>query len=103
MNRPDGRRFPAGPALEADIILNDLSTRQYLTPHVPLKDVLAAEERELGVCPRAAETALQWLGFDPATSIGRLRRSELSQLARSIERFWRQALASAHSSESQPA
>jgi hypothetical protein len=46
---------------------------------------------KLGVCPNAAEHALRWLGVKPGTKIGRLRRTELMQLARSIHRFWRQA------------
>ena len=38
----------------------------------------------------AIEQALNWLQLDGSQSVGRLRRTELMQLARSIHRFWRQ-------------
>lgn len=75
---------------ECESLLNELSTRQHLRPHEPLRDALARVESELGVCPNAIEAALGWLELDPAKSIGRLRRTELTQLARAIHRFWRQ-------------
>jgi hypothetical protein len=34
---------------------------------------------------------MEWLHIDPNQQIGRLRRSELMQLARSTQRFWRNA------------
>ena len=71
-------------------LLDSLSSRQYLQPHEPIAASLAQLVDRLGVCPGAVEQAVQWLGVDPATSIGRLRRTELTQLARSIHRFWRQ-------------
>ena len=86
----------------ADAILADLSTRQHLNPHDTLGHAMAAAQTDLGFCPSAAQTAIQWLRLDESMPIGRLRRSELIQLARSIHRFWRQALASA-APESQPA
>jgi hypothetical protein len=76
---------------ECESLLNDLSTRQHLHPHEPLRESLTRLESDLGVCPNAIEAALQWLDLDGAKSIGRLRRTELTQLARSIHRFWRQA------------
>ena len=75
---------------ECDTMLDALSTRQHLRPHEPLADALAHVRDQMGVCPNAIEAALQWLEVDPAKSIGRLRRTELMQLARSIHRFWRQ-------------
>jgi hypothetical protein len=75
---------------ERDTMLEALSTRQHLRPHEPLADALANVRDQLGVCPNAIEAALQWLELDPAKSIGRLRRTELMQLARSMHRFWRQ-------------
>lgn len=79
--------------VDADRILSELSNRQYLNPHTAVTDVLAEVQQLLGFCPVAASTALGWLGLDPLRAIGRLRRSELIQLARSIHRFWLQALA----------
>jgi len=38
---------------------------------------------------------MEWLQFDGTRAIGRLRRCELLQFARSVERFWRSSLAPA--------
>lgn len=84
---------------DSDSILKDLSNRQYLQPHQPVGQTLAASSAALGFCPRAVETALAWLGIDPTQTVGRLRRTELIQLARSIHRFWQQAMVR----ESEPA
>ena len=77
--------------LNADLqnLLDALTTRQHLNPHEPLGDALARTVDSLGVCPDAIEHALRWLSLDPSVSIGRLRRTELTQLARSVHRFWR--------------
>jgi hypothetical protein len=88
--------------IDAGGILDELSTRQYLSPHRSVSDVLSDVQQSLGFCPKAAATALDWLKLNPAGAVGRLRRSELIQLARSIHRFWRQALAGGPS-HSQPA
>jgi hypothetical protein len=77
--------------LNADFqnLLDALTTRQHLNPHEPVSDALAHTVESLGVCPNAIEQAVRWLSLDPGTSIGRLRRTELTQLARSVHRFWR--------------
>jgi len=87
---------------DGDRILAELSTRQHLTPHRSLGEVLADAQRALGFCPKAAAAGLGWLNLDSSVPVGRLRRTELIQLARSIHRFWRQALAGA-APQSQPA
>ena len=74
-----------------DRLFGLLSTRQHLHPHEAIADALSRTIDTLGVCPIAVEQAVGWLGIDASTSIGRLRRTELTQLARSIHRFWRQA------------
>ena len=71
-------------------LLDSLSTRQHLRPHEPLESSIRLLTESLGVCPGAAEQALRWLGLDSATPIGRLRRTELNQLATAIHRYWRQ-------------
>jgi hypothetical protein len=77
---------------DLDNLLEALTTRQYLRPHEPVADALAHVVDAVGVCPGAVEQAVRWLGLDAArTPVGRLRRTELTQLARSIHRFWRQA------------
>jgi len=79
--------------VDSDCILQDLTDRQHLRPHQTLGQALEAASESLGFCPRAAETAISWLHLDPASTLGRLRRSQLAQLANSIHRFWQQALA----------
>jgi hypothetical protein len=78
-----------------DDLLEALTTQQYLSPREPLAQSLSRTADALGVCPQAVSHAVAWLQVDPATPIGRLRRTELMQLARSIHRFWSQAGASA--------
>jgi hypothetical protein len=80
---------------EVDDLLGALSSAQYLNPHEPLAQSLKRTADALGVCPQAVNHAVAWLAVDPATPIGRLRRTELTQLARSIHRFWRHAAAAA--------
>jgi hypothetical protein len=86
----------------SDDILANLTQLQHLQPHRPLGRALADAADEVGFCPEAAARAVEWLGLDPAVSIGRLRRTELTQLARCIYRFWRQS-APAQEHQSQPA
>jgi len=75
-----------------DQILAVLTRRQYTHPHASITDVLADAVDEIGCCPFAVNAAVVWLQVDPNRSIGRLRRTELTQLARSIERLWRQSV-----------
>lgn len=77
---------------EFDRLLQVLTSHQHLHPHEPVAQALARTVDLMDVCPIAIEQAIAWLQIDPTTSIGRLRRTELTQLARSIHRFWRQAV-----------
>jgi hypothetical protein len=88
MDRQQLRRL-----LRADtqLILDAFTTRQHLRPHQPIDQMLPDVVNEIGCCPNAIAQAMDWLHIDPKLSIGRLRRSELMQLARSIQRFWRNA------------
>jgi hypothetical protein len=86
---------------DSDDILAELTTRQHLAPHAALAGVLADAARAVGFCPDAAARATEWLGLDAAAAVGRLRRTELTQLARCIHRFWRQSVSgSARQSQS---
>ena len=76
-------------------LLDVLTTGQYLSPHESVGGVLSRTVDCLGVCPAAINEAVRWLSIDPAMSIGRLRRTELTQLAQSVHRFWRQRQESA--------
>jgi hypothetical protein len=75
----------------AQEILSTLSEWQYLRPHRPLADVVADAVSKLGVCPDAAGAALRRLDLDASRAVGRLRATELNQLARCISRLWEQA------------
>ena len=88
MDRQQLRRL-----LRADtqLILDAFTTRQHLRPHQPIGQVLPSIVAEVGCCPNAIAQAMEWLHIDPAMAIGRLRRTELMQLSRSIQRFWRNA------------
>jgi hypothetical protein len=90
MNRSYLRRLKTP---DSDEILDELTTRQHLFPHHALSRVLAESAAEIGFCPAAAERAVAWLQLDGNAAIGRLRRTELAQLARCVYRFWRQSLA----------
>lgn len=84
-----------GPGTDADGILDELSTRQHLTPHLGVGDVVDEVVGRVGACPEAAGRALRWLELDRSRPVGRLKRGELIQLARAMYRLWSQALASA--------
>ena len=80
-------------AAHSDRILQSLSRQQHLHPHQTMESALQEAAKAVGFCRGAAEQAMHWLGVQPDRSIGRLRRTELVQLARSIERFWQRDLA----------
>ena len=73
-------------------LLETLTMRQHVSPHEPVAQTLERTVSELGVCPNAVAQSLRWLQLDPAKSIGRLRRTELMQLTRTVHRFWRHAV-----------
>jgi hypothetical protein len=78
-----------------DQIVNLLTDRQHLHPRLSIQEVLEQATRELGCCPQAIARAVEWLKIDASRAMGRLRRSELLQLARSVDRFWRESVAAA--------
>lgn len=82
---------PALSTADFDSLLQVLTTRQHLAPHEPLRDSLARTVQDIAVCPNAVALSLSRLQLDPSKSIGRLRRTELMQLARTIHRHWSQA------------
>jgi hypothetical protein len=79
-------------AVDDEQILSVLTRRQFTQPHASIRAVLEETIAEIGCCPVAVESAIQWLQIDWNQPIGRLRRTELTQLARSIYRFWRQSV-----------
>ena len=88
--------------IDAEMILEKLTIRQFVHPHEAVERSLATMCLDLGCCPKAVDRSLQWLAQNPSQSIGRLRRTELTQLARSIHRFWGQSSEIAQSSDSAP-
>jgi hypothetical protein len=81
--------------VDSDAILAHLTSRQHLHPHAPVAQILEQTTELFGCCPAAIERGIDWLGIEPARPIGRLRRSELVQLARAVHRFWMQNVNSA--------
>jgi hypothetical protein len=70
-------------------VLNLLSERQYVQPRSSIEEVLNDSGQAVGVCPAVAARAMDWMGMDHGRAIGRLRRDELSELARCLTRFAR--------------
>jgi len=87
--------------IEAEAVLDVLTRRQFLQPHTSLRDVLASTIDEMHCCPLAIERAMQWLGLKWDQPIGRMRRTELMQLARVIHRLWNHAEAQKQAQSSQ--
>ena len=81
-----GTKPPLG--IDAEGILRVLTTRQHLNPHRPLNEAMSDLVGATGACPAAASRAVEWLDLATDRPIGRLRRAELIQLARSMYRFW---------------
>jgi hypothetical protein len=74
---------------DADEALQALSTRQFVNPHKPVAAAVLEVAEGLGICSSAAARSVTWLELDGSSAFGRLRRSELAQLARSMVRFAR--------------
>jgi hypothetical protein len=78
---------------DVSVILTYLTGRQHVHPHASVGDVLRETTDQLGCCPIAIDRALDWLHVDSSIAIGRLRRSEVMQLANAVHRFWTQSTA----------
>ncbi len=76
--------------LEADRIVGTLQKQQHVNPHQSVGSAICAAQTETGFCQRAGELAMAVLHLDPQRKIGRLKGSELTQLARTIYRLWQQ-------------
>ena len=61
--------------------------------HETVGQALAEVREQLGICSLALDGAIQALQIDAGQMIGRLRRTELIQLGRTIHRLWRQSVA----------
>lgn len=75
--------------VNAETILDALTKRQFVLPHKPVLEVLRETLAELGASPDAANAVIERLGLNPATAIGRLKRCQISQIARVVHREWR--------------
>lgn len=78
----------------ADRVLAVLTQFQHLKPHASTGQALQSVVRELGCCPVAVDRSIEWLRLDRTAAVGRLRRTEILQLARSVSRFWAATVAS---------
>ena len=90
MDNEGYRRFLA--AGDADRLVDALSKQQFIKPHQSVDEGVTAVVGQLGVCPEAARYAIETLRIDPSVSFGRLRRTELMQLGRTMHRLWRQSV-----------
>lgn len=72
---------------DASTILDALTRWQHVRPRMTTIQVAGLVGREVGCCPEIPQRAVNWLGLDPSASVGRLRRTELIQLARSMHRL----------------
>jgi hypothetical protein len=81
--------------LSADHVLAALTARQHVRPHGAVAEELAHVCNQLGICPVTAERAARWLEVPADEKLGRLRRTQVVQLARCLHRFSRHALAAA--------
>ena len=73
-------------ALSVESILAPLTAHQHLHPHWHLGQALKALTGAKGLPTQAVAAAVQRLNLDQTRLIGRLRRTELSQLAQCIYR-----------------
>jgi hypothetical protein len=80
------------PPIDADRLLEQLSRWQFVGPHQSVEDVLWRAIHEIGLCPTAVESTLRWLEGNASKAIGRLGRTELTQLARRLHRLEREGL-----------
>jgi len=76
----------------ADRIIDVLTDQQHTRPHQTVAGAVAASAVAVGFCPEAGQQAVESLGVGPHTVVGRLRRTELIQLAKVIHRYWRQSV-----------
>jgi hypothetical protein len=78
--------------LGARQIADALEQRQYTHPHQLVRDALEEIRESVGFGDDIASEALERMGVNTEAQIGRLRHTELLQLARSIARFWRESV-----------
>jgi hypothetical protein len=72
--------------IASDRLTETLAQLQYLRPHRCVTGAAQEACRKLGIPEMFARQAIAQLGLDPVRLIGRLRRTELCQLARCIRR-----------------
>jgi hypothetical protein len=72
-------------------IIERLQAEQFIRPHQTVGEAMERARQVVGFCPDAAAHAMRWLEIDPNRKVGRLRRTELLQLARCLERAWNAA------------
>jgi hypothetical protein len=78
--------------IEADVdrLTNFLSERQFVEPHQSIDGILRQAVERFGFSPAVIENSLRWLRIDKNLAVGRLRRTELVQLGRTLRQQNRQ-------------
>jgi hypothetical protein len=92
MNRAILRRLKT---IDAETVLETLSTRQHLGPRKPLADVLTEVAAMMGLTLTSVRRAAERMELDMTRSVGRLTRAELDHLSRLIHRTYRHELTGA--------
>src|SRR5687768_5178749 len=89
---PSGRSVPtmeeSRDEQQTRSIIERLQAEQFIRPHQTVGEAMERAREAIGFCPDAAAHALRWLEIDARGKVGRLRRTELLQLARCLQRAW---------------
>jgi len=72
--------------VRAETILETLTQQQFLHPHRAIGAVLRETLPQLGASVKDGATVMDRLGLDPEIAVGRLRRTEITQLSRALHR-----------------
>lgn len=81
----------------AEQILEILSRRQFVSPHRSVGLTVADTADDIGACPTMAAAVLVRLEIPAELPVGRIRRCQLFQLARVLERCKNRAVRQASS------
>jgi hypothetical protein len=91
MMRRTGLPQPTAGSVDVSTILDALTRWQHVRPRLATMQAAGLVGREVGCCPDIPARAVNWLKLDPSSAVGRLRRTELLQLARSMHRMCRRS------------
>ena len=79
-------------SVEIDQIASEITQQQHLRPHQTIAEAIERAQVSSGHWLSDAGQAIQSLNIDAERQIGRLKRTEIVQLARDIYSYWQQAI-----------